>query len=469
MSDRWYYQMLLEEFGPVTTQQLEQLIDEGTLSADDLVRPEESTKWITVASRESYLASNDAGPAEIEDLSELSFSFEQSGTPHERTVASGSKSSASETRAADRQAPVFFELPEVETDVYYCQSLGQTLGPMPLTELVALAESGSLSDSDLVRFGETGAWQPANEISELSATFMLMDHETPATTAFQATAKTSSDSETVAEAQRPRVSENVSAATPHRSADPVPTQSSASTQSESPASRKKVRRKKAKKEEDEVLEEIFDDVFVKQEDEKPSRLSPPIQPTSVTSAAATSAPLDRVEAMKPATPVAASVPPAYSSMSSSAAVTAAMARPTVPHQRSSVSFSFDGTVRTITIGILLVAVVAGLIWQFGMPSFVFGSPGAAQHAGRMQVAVVNYKALGEKPSEGKWQDYCQATRSEFLPKYKAMVESGASGAKDSACMEGMKAIIAMTSTKAGDVERRKELLEKIEKHIAAMQ
>ncbi|MFO1002138.1 MAG: hypothetical protein U0936_17520 [Planctomycetaceae bacterium] len=38
---------------------------------------------------------------------------------------------------------------------FYCKPLGQLLGPMSLTELRIMAESGSLAEDDLVRYGET--------------------------------------------------------------------------------------------------------------------------------------------------------------------------------------------------------------------------------------------------------------------------------------------------------------------------
>jgi len=473
MSHRWYYQMLLEEFGPVTQQQLQQLIDEGTLSADDLVRPETSTEWFAVGTLEGHIAAVDAGPAEITDLSELSFSFEQSNPTRQQVVPVESKSPASDpTGASDRQAPAFFELPEVDSDVYFCQSLGQILGPLPLTELVGLAESGSLSAADLVRCGDAGPWQPASDISELSATFMLMDHgsqDTIATlgSAKNGSAKNGSTQFAAPEVRTPQTIDSIPAATPPQPEIPAPSQSAANIKSESPAAGKKVRRKKSKKEDDQVLDEIFDDVFAKEDDEKPSRVASSALPQVTTP---TSVPQEHHEAAKSIAPASPGVSSAYSSTnkSTAAAASAAMARATASHSRSKVSFSFDGPVRVIAIGILLTAVVGGLIWQFGLPSIAFGGPSVSRIADRVSASVADYKALGDKPSLGQWQGFCQATRSEFLPHYKSLVESGASGKKEVACMEGIKGLIAMTSMKLEDLEPRKELLAKIEQHLAAM-
>ncbi len=488
MPDRWYYQMLLEEFGPVTTEQLEQLIDEGTLSADDLVRPEDSTKWLTVATRETHLASIAAGPAEIADLSELSFSFEQSDSTRQQAVSSGSNSPDSDTsRLPDRQAPSFFELPEVENDVYYCQSLGQILGPMSLTQLAGMAESGSLSESDSVRCGEAGPWQPAGNISELSATFMLMDHGTSEETMTSRTVQNPSVPDAKVETQPPQHTESIPAKSKSEPVDSTPAQKVTSGESEIPAVRRKVRKRKSKKADDDVLDEIFDDVFAPEEEQKSSRFSSGGPSSAITatstpvssdstaaenagSAFAASAPdlSQSTAAMRPAPQFSTGVSSPYSSMPSSPmSSAAARPRPYPVHSRSKVGFSFDGPVRVIAIGILLISVLGGLIWQFGLPSFAFG-PSVSRIADRIQVAVTNYKALGDKPSQGKWQEFCQATRTEFLPQYQALVTGGFSGKKENACMEGIKGIIAITSMKLDDLERRKELLAKIEKHISEM-
>ncbi|RLT08609.1 MAG: DUF4339 domain-containing protein, partial [Planctomycetota bacterium] len=76
--------MLMEEFGPVTAEQLRELFEEGTLSDFDLVRCETDDVWTTIAAvKPSLFADSGDRPGdtleEIGDLSELAFEFEGSG------------------------------------------------------------------------------------------------------------------------------------------------------------------------------------------------------------------------------------------------------------------------------------------------------------------------------------------------------------------------------------------------------
>lgn len=50
---------------------------------------------------------------------------------------------------------------------WFCEILGEQLGPMPWSELVYLAERGNLSASHLVRHGSQGNWQRAGEVAGL--------------------------------------------------------------------------------------------------------------------------------------------------------------------------------------------------------------------------------------------------------------------------------------------------------------
>ncbi|HRA89068.1 MAG TPA: DUF4339 domain-containing protein [Planctomycetaceae bacterium] len=91
MSSRWYYQMLMEEFGPVTAEQLDDLFQDGTLSEDDLVRSEVSPDWIPLAelnlsTMAEQKASDASATTEIADLSELAFEFEDSGPTARRAA-----------------------------------------------------------------------------------------------------------------------------------------------------------------------------------------------------------------------------------------------------------------------------------------------------------------------------------------------------------------------------------------------
>ena len=56
MSLRWYYQLLMEEVGPVSVDQIRDLLDKGTLTDDHLVRSESSADWTTIAAVKLYIS-----------------------------------------------------------------------------------------------------------------------------------------------------------------------------------------------------------------------------------------------------------------------------------------------------------------------------------------------------------------------------------------------------------------------------
>ena len=80
MSVRWYYQLLLEEFGPVPAAQILKMRDQGTLQDGDLVRSEAGGDWISIATMQCVCQSLNPADSptadEISDLSELNFVFE---------------------------------------------------------------------------------------------------------------------------------------------------------------------------------------------------------------------------------------------------------------------------------------------------------------------------------------------------------------------------------------------------------
>mgnify|MGYP003704587001 FL=1 len=87
---QWYYQLLGEEFGPVSAESLRELMKDGTISESDPVRPVDSADWQPASSYSELQGSDDAV---ISDLSELSFEFEESG-PTARKAAYGAAAAA---------------------------------------------------------------------------------------------------------------------------------------------------------------------------------------------------------------------------------------------------------------------------------------------------------------------------------------------------------------------------------------
>ena len=83
MSDRWYYQLLMEEFGPVSREYILELLTCGTLAEGDLVRSEAGGDWILISAMKDSLQASDSADSmleEIQDLSELNFEFETSSS-----------------------------------------------------------------------------------------------------------------------------------------------------------------------------------------------------------------------------------------------------------------------------------------------------------------------------------------------------------------------------------------------------
>lgn len=130
MSSEWYYQLFGEEFGPVTLEDLEELVASETLSPTDLVRQGTSGGWKAVSS-----------------ITRASSGVE---TP----------TTATATFESDSVTP--------ENGWFY-ESLGCTLGPISIEELTQHAESGELGPDDDVWMGQDGKRRRAGSIGRLMA------------------------------------------------------------------------------------------------------------------------------------------------------------------------------------------------------------------------------------------------------------------------------------------------------------
>ena len=83
MSDRWYYQLLMEEFGPMSEEFILELLTCGTLGEGDLVRSEAGGDWMLISAMKESRQASDSSESmleEIQDLSELNFEFETSSS-----------------------------------------------------------------------------------------------------------------------------------------------------------------------------------------------------------------------------------------------------------------------------------------------------------------------------------------------------------------------------------------------------
>lgn len=196
MADRWYCNLQGREIGPLQLTALVEMSRKGSLNPDDRVRKGEHGAWakastvaglfpeketegsLEVVSTLDELSIDIAGatdmpssatiglgekdragtvsadPAIISDLSELDFKF-----------ADGSSRSDPERRQPDDSRPPGSEVIAVEE--WYCDVLGQTLGPMPFDDLKQMVDNDELSATDRVRKGASGAWMAAASVSGL--------------------------------------------------------------------------------------------------------------------------------------------------------------------------------------------------------------------------------------------------------------------------------------------------------------
>jgi len=208
MVDRWYYRVQGRQEGPCTFEELFQRVQSGEVSATDEVRNESSEQWVTVESIDGLLPQ----PETLEDLSELAFTFEEN-SPRRPSGDEGRPAEAASPDPADNAANQSTSLQEIadlselsfefvseeprpprqrvtpiasvagaSTDAidasgdsnedereWFCQTLGQELGPMSFEELMQLAENGTLQADDMVRRKSDGNWKPAADVPELSA------------------------------------------------------------------------------------------------------------------------------------------------------------------------------------------------------------------------------------------------------------------------------------------------------------
>lgn len=268
----WFYQMLGEEFGPVSAAGLKQLIADGMLEASDLVRPADSSDWIPVA--KTALMDSDTDPSEVlTDLSELNFRFEESG--------SGAKPARGPAIAnVPREVPE-----EPPAPLWFHQFFGQVLGPIPLTELVQLAESGSLNAGDAVRCGVAGEWQSAGDVPEVAAALLLNSggdttsgprvSAAPGRSLFASAAADAEKAKALADAERARLQAASAAvvrpdpaATP---AQPTPAAAPATLPARPAAAGKSGGRRGGKKAEEQLVDNILSEVFA----ETPARPETP--------------------------------------------------------------------------------------------------------------------------------------------------------------------------------------------------
>jgi hypothetical protein len=422
MSSRWYYQLMIEEFGPVNAEQLLELLEIGTLSDGDLVRQESSETWIPISDvRQTLLADsgNDSSSLseEIGDLSELAFEFEDSGPTTRRSayaedvIAEVSTTSdppvrtpaaAAAIASASIPSPPAIVPPEKSqqareelTEQWFCESFGQVMGPMSFEELLELGKSGALDANDRVKCGERGAWKIVEHLPSvmravaLSRTIEVDPQVVSAATqkrlgdtALAAMVNGPEESAPTAAPSKPATQKTTSptsapaaAATASVTASPAESpksdEAATATGSTKPASGKakttkpRPKRSKNSKGEDKLLDEIFDDVF--NDDNAPTLPKAHMHPVGASSMAPVTAspgnlqsPNSGVQNPAAAPSFAASPSPSMMSSTSNAAglAAAAMAARPIPVSKSS-GRSFDFDPKVIGMFVAVLLVGAG--------------------------------------------------------------------------------------------------------------
>lgn len=139
MSEKWFYRVFGEEFGPVTFSDLRESAANGTLSGDDEVRPEALTMWVPAKA-----------VRELQDL-------------YQDAVESASTVTSTMNAAA--------AVPEATDDWYYriIDGDGAEIGPLTFDAIIELAKSGRLTSDDEVRFGVDNKWRRAGSMGRLVA------------------------------------------------------------------------------------------------------------------------------------------------------------------------------------------------------------------------------------------------------------------------------------------------------------
>lgn len=468
MASRWYYQMLMEEFGPVTVEQLRELFIDGTLGERDLVRSEADDAWISLASVMHSLpaGSGDAPePAmeQIGDLSELAFEFEDSGPTSRRNVYTQestqdsppvSQGPVSRISAQDPGPVVESPVPAVASqrlqasqptasdqpaEEWFCESLGQVMGPMSFDEIIHLGESGALDANDRVRCGERGIWKTVDCLPRVMRAVAVGSaiHVDPAVVS--ATTQKGPDNPAVA------AMDDLSdpPAGPMAREPQLPQQESQTPQDtvagKPRAAKLRPKRRKNAKGEEALLDEIFDDVF--NDDSPPAKTTTATQATAATAGTApfmNTPPL--TPAMSPPIPAgpALSSPASQASLRDASGRLAAAAKASRPSKRSSASsFKADPKMIGILVAVMLVAAGGWYVWQYGLSGSTGNGNGTFDTAGSVKVlkaAVDRYRAMGASPSEAEWRVFSEKTEMEMNALFKTVYAQAGATPNGEACL-----------------------------------
>ncbi|MDB5335757.1 MAG: hypothetical protein JWN70_1376, partial [Planctomycetaceae bacterium] len=172
MSDQWYYQAFGQEFGPLAEEEVARMLLTGELTADDEVREGTDGSWTragAVSGLMDLVTAVAVETAEVAtDIDTFMLVDEQDAAPVEDQTPDISDFDLSpEVARETKKIEPEEEVEEPEPAIWYFQTFGTVLGPVPLSELGELVDRGELSASDAIRMGTEGDWITAGEIPEL--------------------------------------------------------------------------------------------------------------------------------------------------------------------------------------------------------------------------------------------------------------------------------------------------------------
>lgn len=201
MADQWYYQLFGQEFGPVDFEVVAQKFNGGELGIRDMVRRGRGGTWVRAGSVgsltgtsavavetadvatdiDSFMLVDEKALPEPQLASDIdSFQIVDEAASKQPEVATSidafilvddKSSKRSKPPSAQRQSAA--QSPEVGQDldapIWFVETLGQVLGPLPMSELAAMVQRSELDPGDLIRHGTEGRWIAADQVDGLFA------------------------------------------------------------------------------------------------------------------------------------------------------------------------------------------------------------------------------------------------------------------------------------------------------------
>jgi hypothetical protein len=453
---QWFYQMLGEEFGPISTAGLQQLVADGTLADSDLVRPADSPDWMPLSA-----AALDAADV-LTDLSELQFQFEESGNSSTRSRR---------VKPPEVKLPPVTQEPEPEPQWFH-QFAGQVLGPVKLAELLALAESGGLSETDQVRSSESIAWQAAGDVPELAAAFILssggagaakpVPSSNSSRTLFAHTAAIVPPKPPAPSRPAPAPAPVSTPAAQSPAATAPATSAAASSPAETSSKTGKNARGGGRKSEEKLVDSILSEVFSEPEAPRTQASSPARTETTSTAAAPAASSYSAAPAYSPPpapapapTPAPRPSPASYSN------------KPAARSKSSGGGLSMPSiNANGATIVFAVLALLAASWFGYG-PVMRFLTIDEAKYMASAEKAVTTLEQVNPQASETELYQVHDAVYKEFNEYVKAMHGAGSTGERSRNCLAAMNRLMEVTRVNpARNPELRKKLLDEAKKLIS---